>query len=106
MAIINKYPQLRATVLKLGHHGSKTASDPRFLSRLGVKTAIISAGRFNRYHHPSAEVVAELRRARIAALSTQQYGMIKYHYYGDHGYWQTTLKGDELRWTLPNSLNN
>lgn len=106
MAIAAKYPQLRATVLKLGHHGSKTASDPRFLSQLGVKTAIISAGRFNRYHHPSDEVVAELKQARILSLSTQQYGMIKYHYYGDHGYWQTTLKGDELRWTLPNLLNN
>ena len=106
LAVMAKYPNLRATVLKLGHHGSKTASDPRFLRQLGVKTAIISAGRFNRYHHPSDEVVAELKRARIAALSTQQYGMIKYHYYGDKGYWQTTLKGDELRWMLPNSLNN
>lgn len=106
LAVVARYPGLRATVLKLGHHGSKTASDPRFLRHLGVKTAIISAGRFNRYHHPSDEVVAALKQARISPLSTQQYGMIKYHYYGSHGYWQTTVKGDELRWTLPNSLNN
>lgn len=107
LAILEKYPQLRADVLKLGHHGSKTASDPQFLSRLEVKQGIISAGRFNRYHHPSDEVVAQLRTAQIKAWSTQQYGMIKYLYSSKHyGWWQTTLKGDELRWTLPNSLNN
>lgn len=106
LAILARYPQLRADILKLGHHGSKTASDPRFLRQLQVKWGIVSAGRFNRYHHPSDEVVAQLRAAGIRMLSTQQYGMIKYRYSGHHGQWQTTLKGDEIRWTLPNSLNN
>lgn len=106
LLVMAKYPELRADVLKLGHHGSRTASDPRFLRQLGVKTGIISAGRFNRYHHPNDEVVAELRAAGASVLSTQQFGMIKYQYYGDRGRWLTTLKGDEIRWTLPNSLNN
>lgn len=106
LAILKRYPTLRATVLKLGHHGSKTASDPDFLKRLAPTVGVISAGRFNRYHHPNEEVVTELRRQGISFLSTQQYGMIKYKYYGQHGCWQTTLKGDELRWTLPSSLNN
>lgn len=106
LSVIAKYPQLRADVLKLGHHGSRTASDPRFIRQLGVKRGIVSAGRFNRYHHPSDEVVAELKAAGVAVLSTQQYGMIKYQYYGNRGRWSTTLKGDEIRWTLPNSLNN
>lgn len=106
LAILAKYPSLRVDVLKLGHHGSRTASDPHFLTQLQVKYAIISAGRFNRYHHPNDEVVDELKQGRISTLSTQQYGMIKYKYYGTHGRWLTKLKGDEIRWTLPNSLNS
>lgn len=105
-AVLAKYPELRADVLKLGHHGSKTASDPQFLQQLRVRRGIISAGRFNRYHHPNDEVIAELKQAGIIAMSTQQYGMIRYQYRQDHGQWVTTLKGDELRWTLPSSLNN
>ncbi|MDO4903784.1 MAG: DNA internalization-related competence protein ComEC/Rec2 [Limosilactobacillus sp.] len=106
LEVLQHYPGIKADVLKLGHHGSRTASDPQFLKGLGVRIGIISAGRFNRYKHPNDEVVAELKQDHILPLSTQQYGMIKYQYYGDHGRWITKLKGDELRWTLPNSLNN
>lgn len=41
--------QLRTDVLKLGHHGSKTASAPAFIQQLRPRLAIISAGRDNRY---------------------------------------------------------
>lgn len=105
-AVIARYPELRAAVLKLGHHGSRTASDDQFLRQLQPHLAIISAGRFNRYHHPNDEVVATLKELRINYLSTQQYGMIRYVFQGNNGHWTTTLRGDELKWTLPNCLNN
>ena len=105
-AVLEHYPGLHADVLKLGHHGSRTASDERFLDRLHPQWGIISAGRFNRYHHPNDEVVTSLRQRQIRILSTQQYGMIRYVYTRQHGLWQTTLKGEELKWTLPNCLNN
>lgn len=105
-AVLDHYPQLHADVLKLGHHGSRTASDDRFLDQLHPQWGIISAGRFNRYHHPNDEVVASLRQRQIHILSTQQYGMIRYVYTQQHGLWRTTLKGGELKWTLPNCLNN
>lgn len=104
--VVEKYPNLRTDVLKLGHHGSKTASDPVFLQRLRPQLGIISAGRFNRYHHPSDEVVASLKQQNILPVSTQQYGMISYFYGPYGGHWETKLKGDELKWTLPNCLNN
>lgn len=104
--VIQKYPQLRADILKVGHHGSKTASSPAFLRQLAPQYAIISAGRFNRYHHPDQETVEHLRQAKIIPLSTQQFGMIKYVYYGHHGKLITVLKGDETRWTLPSYLLN
>ncbi len=105
-AVIARYPQLQADVLKLGHHGSRTASDQQFLHQLRPQWAIISAGRFNRYHHPNDEVIKELRDEHINYLSTQQYGMIRYRYCWGKGNWTTTLRGDELKWTLPNCLNN
>ena len=105
-AVLDRYPQLHADVLKLGHHGSRTASDDRFLDQLHPQWGIISAGRFNRYHHPNDEVVASLRQRQIKILSTQQYGMIRYVYAQQHGRFQTTLEGGELKWTLPNCLNN
>lgn len=105
-AVIDHYPQLHADVLKLGHHGSRTASDDRFLDQLRPQWGIISAGRFNRYHHPNDEVVTNLHQRQIKVLSTQQYGMIRYVYTQQRGLWQTTLKGGELKWTLPNCLNN
>lgn len=104
--MIEKYPNLRADVLKLGHHGSKTASDPIFLQQLKPRLGIISAGRFNRYHHPSDEVVTALKQQDILPVSTQQYGMISYSYGPCGSRWKTKLKGDELKWTLPNCLNN
>ncbi|MDD6432470.1 MAG: DNA internalization-related competence protein ComEC/Rec2 [Lactobacillaceae bacterium] len=105
-AVLEHYSGLHADVLKLGHHGSRTASDDRFLDQLHPQWGIISAGRFNRYHHPNDEVVVSLRQRQIRILSTQQYGMIRYVYAQQHGLWQTTLKGEELKWTLPNCLNN
>lgn len=105
-AVLQRYPDLRIGVLKLGHHGSRTASAPQFLDALRPQIGIISAGRFNRYHHPNDDVVEELKCRSIRPLSTQQYGMIKYNYRGQSGKWQTKLRGDELKWTLPNSLSN
>lgn len=104
--VLKKYPYLRADILKLGHHGSKTASDPLFLRKLCPTYGIISAGRFNRYHHPDDVTIDNLHEANIIPVSTQQYGMIKYTYCKNMGKIRTYLKGDELRWTLPNCLNN
>ncbi len=89
-------PQLRTDVLKLGHHGSKTASAPAFIAQLQPKWAIISAGRQNRYGHPNEETLATLRTQRVPAVSTQTSGMIRYVYRGKQGYWQTKLKGAQV----------
>ncbi|MCH5464318.1 DNA internalization-related competence protein ComEC/Rec2 [Levilactobacillus tujiorum] len=91
--IIAEHPQLRTDVLKLGHHGSKTASAPAFIEQLRPRWAIISAGRRNRYGHPHAETLATLRSTQVPAVSTQTSGMIRYVYTGTHGFWQTKIKG-------------
>lgn len=100
LQILQQYPGLNSDIIKLGHHGSKTASDPEFLKRIHPRLAIISAGRHNRYGHPNSETIASLKRQSIPYLSTQDKGMISYIYWGNKGYWQTKITGDELRWTL------
>lgn len=106
LAVVHRYPQLRADVVKLGHHGSKTSSNGDYLATLHPQIGIISAGRHNHYGHPNQETISTLHRLRIKNISTQQYGMISYHYFGSHYWWTTTLKGDELLWTLKPSRNN
>lgn len=98
LKIMQKNPKLRADVIKLGHHGSKTASDPQFLKQLQPELAIISAGRHNRYGHPNVETMYTLQEQRIISWSTQQYGMIKYTYDQHSGKFSTKLKGDEYSW--------
>lgn len=77
LAIIKKYPDLTATVLKTGHHGSKTATDPKFVRQLAPKVAIISAGRHNRYGHPNKETLVTLQNAKVSYYVTAKVGMIK-----------------------------
>ncbi|KRN13699.1 DNA internalization-related competence protein ComEC Rec2 [Fructilactobacillus fructivorans] len=80
LKIIQKYPHLRVDVIKLGHHGSKTSSDPKFIRAIDPKIALISAGRHNRYHHPNQETIDTMHRQRITIISTQKNGMIRYKF--------------------------
>jgi competence protein ComEC len=43
---------LRADVLKVGHHGSQYASTPPFIASVHPQAAIISVGRHNTFGHP------------------------------------------------------
>jgi len=67
---------LKSTVLKLGHHGSRTSSLPGFISLVQPKFAIISAGEGNRYGHPHQEVLASLQKQNIRTLRTDVEGRI------------------------------
>ena len=55
--------RLRADVLKVGHHGSRTSTTPAFLEYVNPRSAVVSAGRDNRFGHPHAEVMARLESA-------------------------------------------
>jgi competence protein ComEC len=62
------------TVLKVGHHGSRSASSAAWLRELTPAVAVMSLGRGNRYGHPHAEVVARFRQ-------------------GGSGLWRTDVEG-------------
>ncbi|MFZ2303817.1 MAG: ComEC/Rec2 family competence protein [Minisyncoccia bacterium] len=67
---------LHSTVLKLGHHGSKTSSSQIFLSAVNPDYAIISAGLNNKYGHPHKEVIDLLTELKIPSISTAEQGTV------------------------------
>jgi competence protein ComEC len=88
---------LRADVLKLGHHGSKTSSTPAFLDAVQPRLALVSVGSENRYGHPSPEVVAELTRRRVPVLRTDREGAVVVSTDGRH----IAVVNGRDRWTVP-----
>jgi len=63
-------PLPRVDVLKVGHHGSRTSSGAAFLAALAPRAALLSCGRRNRFHHPSAEALEHLAGAGIPVFRT------------------------------------
>ena len=51
---------LDSEVLKVGHHGSKTSSNPLFLDKVKPDYALISVGAKNKYGHPTEDVISNL----------------------------------------------
>lgn len=92
--IIKRYPNIKADVLKLGHHGSKNSSSDEFLQYINPKISIISAGKKNRYNHPNKEVLDKLKKYNLSYFNTQDSGMISYKYSIFGTYWSKALKGE------------
>jgi len=69
---------LHSTILKLGHHGSKTSSALSFISAVSPDVAVISAGKDNSYGHPHQEVLDRIATVGISSVSTIDLGMIQF----------------------------
>jgi competence protein ComEC len=54
--LIGQRANLRSTVLKVAHHGSRTSTTPQFLAAVDPEVAVILVGRDNPFGHPSLEV--------------------------------------------------
>lgn len=72
--ILDKYNISDIDVLKVGHHGSKTSSDKKFIYEIKPKYSIISVRKNNRYGHPNKEVLDTLNDSKI--YRTDQDGSI------------------------------
>ena len=77
-AIIDKYQnKLKANILKIAHHGSKTSSTLDFLNATNPKTAIIGVGKNNKFGHPSDITIDNLEKKKIKIYRTDINGEIK-----------------------------
>ncbi|TQR10597.1 DNA internalization-related competence protein ComEC/Rec2 [Psychrobacillus soli] len=77
--LVNRYRGAlkNITLLKMGHHGSKTSSEQSFLTLTNPDVAIITAGFGNRFGHPHPDVVERLETLQIPFLQTGRDGAIE-----------------------------
>lgn len=74
--LIKAYPDLKASILKTGHHGSDTSSSMEFLEAVSPEYAVISVGENNSYNHPSAETLNKFENLNINYFRTDKNGTV------------------------------
>ena len=73
-------------VLKVAHHGSKSATSENLLKAVNFDIGIISSGINNRYHHPSGEVTERLKEYSVDYFVTKDVGEIDIEIFGSGRY--------------------
>ena len=79
--ILKNFKNLKADILKVGHHGSNTSTSENFIETLQPKEAIISCGENNFYNHPHKEVIKILENNDVKIRRTDKEGTITYNYF-------------------------
>lgn len=74
-AILHTGLDVRADVIKIGHHGSKYSTHYALLNAVAPGAAVISVGE-NRYGHPSEETLKILNDAEVEVFRTDLHGNI------------------------------
>jgi beta-lactamase superfamily II metal-dependent hydrolase len=76
MLMASDIPVPDVEILKVGHHGSRTASSAAFLAATTPEVAVYSAGTGNRYGHPHQETLAALAQIGARVYGTDVNGTI------------------------------
>lgn len=74
--VLNEHKNLKADVLKLGHHGSHSSTSEPFLKAVDPSIAIVSCGKDNKYGHPHKETMSNLKKAGVTVYETFRDGDI------------------------------
>ena len=91
LKLVQADDNLESEVLKVGHHGSKTSSNPLFLEEVNPEYALISVGAKNRYGHPAQITLDNLLAAGAKILRTDIDSTIEFKTDGD----SLTLVGEK-----------
>lgn len=67
---------LKADILKVGHHGSKTSTTKEFLDLINPSIALIGVGQNNKFGHPNEDVIKRLEEKNIQIYRTDEMGEI------------------------------
>lgn len=74
--LLQEKKALEATILKVGHHGSKTSTTESFLEAIKPKIALIGVGENNTFGHPNTQVLKRLQEHKVSVYRTDQDGEI------------------------------
>ena len=78
--ILNLYEdnleELKSTILKVAHHGSKTSTTKVFLEAVKPQIALIGVGENNNFGHPNSGVIERLESIGCKIYRTDKYGEI------------------------------
>jgi competence protein ComEC len=66
------------TLLKIGHHGSRTSTTAEFFAAAMPRFAVISVGRNNAFGHPRAEVIARTAASHTRLYRTDEFGLAQF----------------------------
>ncbi|KKR65330.1 MAG: Competence protein ComEC [Parcubacteria group bacterium GW2011_GWB1_40_5] len=77
---------LESSILKVGHHGSRTSTSEEYVRLVSPGWAIISAGENNSYGHPHKEVLDTLNKIKTEILATCTMGRIIFESNGKEFY--------------------
>lgn len=72
LELVNSGADLKADVLKVGHHGSYSSTSYLFLRTVAPTYAVISVGRANEYGHPHDDPMSRLRDADVTIFRTDK----------------------------------
>lgn len=95
--LIEQVTSLRADVLKVGHHGSRTSTSISFLDRVQPRVAVVSVGAGNRYGHPAPVTQYRLLRHDVPMFRTDLDGAITFRSDGR----VLTAENDGEQWIVP-----
>ncbi len=75
--LLNRKANIKAEILKAGHHGSKNSTSPAWLAAVAPREIVFSVGEKNRFGHPAGETIQRVQQAGIAIRRTDKEGDIK-----------------------------
>ncbi|MHB1420805.1 MAG: ComEC/Rec2 family competence protein [Bacillota bacterium] len=75
--LVTQGGDLRSTVIKMPHHGSKSGLEPNFLHKVTPKAVVISVGK-NSFGHPSPEILNFWEEAGVPTYRTDMLGAVTF----------------------------
>jgi len=70
------HPEVKAEVMLVPHHGSRTSSSAEFIQAVAPRWAIVTAGYRNRFGHPNAEVLERYTSVGTSIFRTDRDGAV------------------------------
>lgn len=96
--LVAKYGSgLRADLLKIGHHGSRSSTSKEWVASVKPAMAVVCVGARNRFGHPHPATLERLSRAHVPVYRTDQLGAIQWQTDGDRVSVTVARLGEESR---------